>query len=256
MGIETALFAASTAISAGSAIAGGISSNKAAKEEAAMRERLAQIEAETLRRNAALESAEMLENARMEALLLRRNAKREDGELLGQAKIVRQEARREAIRTREEIEYFRGEQAMTYNKSGVTLEGSPLLVLEETRRKGQEEIDAILGRGQAISDLYVKRGRNIQESAKESAEVLMKSTKNRVNTILRSTENEAQARLAGAAGAARVTRNQGRAALVGGLGQGIGTLASAGIRANQLGMFGSGSSLNPSMFEPGGRIIV
>lgn len=40
-------------------------------------------------------------------------------------------------------------QALAYTKSGVALEGSPLLVLENTRSKSQQEVDAIVKSGAA-----------------------------------------------------------------------------------------------------------
>lgn len=40
-------------------------------------------------------------------------------------------------------------QALAYTKSGVALEGSPLLVLENTRSKSQQEVDSIVKSGAA-----------------------------------------------------------------------------------------------------------
>lgn len=48
--------------------------------------------------------------------------------------------KKEAKRKREELEKFKGRQTMSFLQSGVLLEGSPLLVLEETEREGGEEI--------------------------------------------------------------------------------------------------------------------
>jgi hypothetical protein len=50
----------------------------------------------------------------------------------------------------------------------VTLEGSPLLVLEETRRLGQEEVDAIQKRGQAQRDLQMLKNNMLRRSGRNS----------------------------------------------------------------------------------------
>lgn len=55
-------------------------------------------------------------------------------------------------------------QKVAYLASGVTLEGSPLLIMEETRRKGAENVDEILRAGQAASGALMVEGYN-QKSA-------------------------------------------------------------------------------------------
>lgn len=67
------------------------------------------------------------------------------------------EAAQEATQKVRQVSAFREEQANKYLGSGVQLEGSPLQVLEETRRLGQQEVDAIFQRGLAQSELY-RRG--------------------------------------------------------------------------------------------------
>lgn len=63
------------------------------------------------------------------------------------------EAGRDANQRADEVRHFREEQANKYNGSGVLLSGSPLIVLEYTRQKGQQEINAIVNRGHATADL-------------------------------------------------------------------------------------------------------
>jgi hypothetical protein len=50
-------------------------------------------------------------------------------------------------------------QKLAYMKSGVSLAGSPLLVMEETRRKGAENIDEILRAGRSSADSVRQEGR-------------------------------------------------------------------------------------------------
>lgn len=49
---------------------------------------------------------------------------------------------------------------MAFLKSGVTLEGSPLLVLEETRREGAEEVAAIRAGGESRAKTLRAQGRS------------------------------------------------------------------------------------------------
>lgn len=51
-------------------------------------------------------------------------------------------------------------QKLAYLASGVTLEGSPLLIMEETRRKGAENVDEILRAGDAASGALMQEGYN------------------------------------------------------------------------------------------------
>lgn len=67
----------------------------------------------------------------------------------------------------EEVRSFQADQAVGYLSSGVTLEGSPALVLEQTRRRGQMEVDSIIraansryGVMMAQAGQYRRAGRN------------------------------------------------------------------------------------------------
>lgn len=70
-----------------------------------------------------------------------------------QAKLAISESARDAVNRADEVRHFREAQANSYNGSGVLLSGSPLIVLEYTRQKGQQEINAIVNHGQATADL-------------------------------------------------------------------------------------------------------
>ena len=51
-------------------------------------------------------------------------------------------------------------QKLAYLSSGVSLEGSPLLIMEETRRKGAENVDEILKSGNAAAGAIMQEGYN------------------------------------------------------------------------------------------------
>lgn len=71
------------------------------------------------------------------------NATMQEGEL------AYQEALLEADRTAEQGRQFQAEQKMKYVMSGVMLAGSPIMVLDDTANKVQDEINAIKQRGEA-----------------------------------------------------------------------------------------------------------
>jgi len=68
-------------------------------------------------------------------------------------------AAREARLTQEDADNVRKKQMVSYLASGVTLEGSPLLVMEETRTKGAENVNEILRSGDASSSAARSEGR-------------------------------------------------------------------------------------------------
>jgi len=74
-----------------------------------------------------------------------------------QGQIAQQEALLSAERAAEDRRIFLKRQRLAFVKSGVSLEGSPLLILEQTRSRSQEEVDAIVRRGIAQKDLAVRQ---------------------------------------------------------------------------------------------------
>jgi len=64
-------------------------------------------------------------------------------------------------------------QKLAFLASGVTLEGSPLLVMEETRKRGAENIDEIEKAGKAGSEAQLAEGRRVAQSAKSSGRQAM-----------------------------------------------------------------------------------
>lgn len=109
----TTAFIATTVISVGSQIMGGMAANKASKREASL--------------------------------------------LDEQAALAQAEAQAEATRKANENRKFLKRQKLAFLKNGVTLEGSPLFVLEETLEKGQEEVNAISRQGDARARLFSAR---------------------------------------------------------------------------------------------------
>jgi hypothetical protein len=66
---------------------------------------------------------------------------------------------REAFETEREAERVTRAQKVAYLASGVSLEGSPLLVMEETRRKGAENAEEILKSGASRGTAALMEGR-------------------------------------------------------------------------------------------------
>lgn len=122
-------------------------------------------------------------------------AKKEASALNDQAAVTQVEAQAEAERRAIEIRKFEGKQKLAFLKNGVTLEGSPLLVLDETMREGQKEVDSIMRQGNAQAN-YARQN-------------------------------------------AAITRNKGRAALIGGIGNAAGSLINGYGIADQAGLFNS-----------------
>lgn len=75
---------------------------------------------------------------------------------------------KQAQNEKEQSESARRAQKVAYLASGVTLEGSPLLVMEETRQKGIENVDEILMGGQAGASAARQEGRMRASSLKAS----------------------------------------------------------------------------------------
>jgi len=70
-----------------------------------------------------------------------------------QGRLQAEESQAEAQRVANNRRKFRKRQKLAFLKNGVTLAGSPLLVLEETIRESQEEVNAIARRGTAQAKL-------------------------------------------------------------------------------------------------------
>ena len=67
---------------------------------------------------------------------------------------------RRAERAGEELESFKGSQELAFLSSGVLLEGSPLLLLQETEEKGRADIKADIRAGFRGAQSLRRRGRD------------------------------------------------------------------------------------------------
>ncbi len=87
-----------------------------------------------------------------------------------ESRAVEQErqAAREARLTQEDAEDFRKRQKVSFLASGVTLEGSPLLIMEETRTRGAENVNEILRAGSAGASAVRQEGRMQAQSIRSS----------------------------------------------------------------------------------------
>jgi hypothetical protein len=128
MGAMTALAAAAATVAAGASIYGGMEGRKAAKEQ--------------------------------EGLAREQSA-------AGAAEIMRQTGRTVDLENRNITQTVQ-QQELGYLASGVTLEGSPLLMMEETRRLGAENIEEIKKAGAAGSTARIAEGEATAKAAKAS----------------------------------------------------------------------------------------
>jgi hypothetical protein len=77
-------------------------------------------------------------------------------------------AQREARLVQEDALNTERRQKLAYLGSGVTLEGSPLLVMEETRRKGLDNVNEVLMAGSAAANAARLEGRVVASQAKSA----------------------------------------------------------------------------------------
>jgi hypothetical protein len=98
------------------------------------------------------------------ALSNRGSTKNEAAELNTQSELALEESRLLASQKASEVKAFREDQAQAYNSSGVLLEGSPMVVLSDTIRKGNQEIEAIEKRGKALAQLYRSRAKQTEKA--------------------------------------------------------------------------------------------
>jgi hypothetical protein len=77
-------------------------------------------------------------------------------------------AQREARLVQEDALKTERRQKLAFLGSGVTLEGSPLLVMEETRRKGLDNVNEVLMAGSAAANAARLEGRVVASQAKST----------------------------------------------------------------------------------------
>lgn len=115
-------------------------------------------------------------------------------QLESRGRLLRAEAEADAVRHEERGRAFRAAQGVAFGKSGVTLEGSPLDILDESARITSENLSALRARGAAIEQAQNLKAASVRgrgraaltagfvSGAKTFALAAHRSEKNRVDT--------------------------------------------------------------------------
>ncbi len=93
-------------------------------------------------------------------------AEEEAEDIRQQAQIQRDEADEEARRLDIKNRKFLAKQSLMFVKSGVTLSGSPMLVLQETREESAKESAAVSKRGIAQFELGQKKAARLEKAGR------------------------------------------------------------------------------------------
>jgi vacuolar-type H+-ATPase subunit H len=80
-----------------------------------------------------------------------------------EAKLTREDAANRAKAERENAAKVRSQQLALYLKSGVTLDGSPMLVMNETTSRGEKNAQNILDTGESQAKSLLLRGKAAQQ---------------------------------------------------------------------------------------------
>lgn len=86
--------------------------------------------------------------------------------LRSQARLLQVESEADIARYAAESRAFKAEQSVRYLKSGVTLEGSPLEILDETSRVAAENISAMRAKAGAEASALRAKGRGLQAASR------------------------------------------------------------------------------------------
>jgi hypothetical protein len=93
-------------------------------------------------------------------------ANREAKALQEQGRLAQEAADAEAQSHATDVRRFAANQSLAFLANGVSLAGSPLLVLEDTVKQGQAEVDSITRSGNAQNALYNQRATNTRNSGR------------------------------------------------------------------------------------------
>jgi len=100
-----------------------------------------------------------------------------------QGDLARQDYELQAKQKEEEVKRFETRQRLSFLKNGVLLEGSPIMTLNETISKGQEEIQALINKGISTQGLYnqqstitLEQGRWQEKQIKSQANSMLMGT--------------------------------------------------------------------------------
>lgn len=94
--------------------------------------------------------------------------KTESRALRGQAALTLSESEREATRVQASNEQFEQRQRLSFLKSGVRLEGTPLEVLAETERVGVAEVESVRQAGRAQAGAIVSKAKVTERGGRAS----------------------------------------------------------------------------------------
>ncbi len=114
----------------------------------------------------------------------RRESELESKALKKQANLASEEAERDALRTEQEGEQFQAKQKLSFLKSGVSLQGSPLLTLAETGEETGEQAAAIRRRGGAQRTFLRRQAQQARGRGRAS---VLKATAENIGTASEST---------------------------------------------------------------------
>lgn len=94
------------------------------------------------------------------------SARREAKAIEEQGRLQQEEATAEATAHAQDVRRFAANQSLSFLANGVTLAGSPLLVLEDTVMQGQNEVDSIVRSGNAARRLAGEKAENTRASGR------------------------------------------------------------------------------------------
>ncbi len=111
-------------------------------------------------------------------------------QVLASATMAGRESARQAAsqagREKESSERTRRAQKLTYLSSGVSLDGSPLMMMEKTRQTGLDNVDEILSSGASASTSALAEGRIKAQSLKsQGRQAFMSGISSGVSSLLR-----------------------------------------------------------------------
>lgn len=121
---------------------------------------------ETLVAMAAIGSVASAGGSIFSGIQANKSAKKEAALQREQANILLSESQQQADRTRRAGKKLLGQQVSYYTGQGVSLEGSPLAMLQETSMDIQSDIDAILNRGYAQYKLGTAQSKMTKSSGR------------------------------------------------------------------------------------------
>lgn len=84
-------------------------------------------------------------------------ARREASAMEAQGLTLQDEYAQEAQRRADEVRKLKAKQKLAFLANGVQITGTPNLVLDETTRQGQAEVNALTNRGNAYAKLYYQK---------------------------------------------------------------------------------------------------